>query len=98
MQSVFFWFFSGEKPKLKDVFKELLPLATQWKSIGTLLGIEDHVLNRVKADEDGVNDCLREMLSEWLRQVDPPPTWAALADVVETFNELKAQEMRKHFM
>ena len=84
----------GERPKLKDTLKELLPLASKWKIIGTLLGIENHVLSRIRADEDGVCDRLQEMLSEWLKQIDPPPTWAALADAVETVDELKAQEIR----
>ena len=65
-----------------------------WKTIGTLLEIKKSILDKIRADEDGVRDCLQEMLSEWLKQVDPPPTWAALADAVETVDELKAQEIR----
>ena len=86
--------FIGKRPKLKDVFRELFPLAIDWKNIGTLLGIQTDVLNRISGDEGRVSDCLREMLSEWLKQTDPPPTWAALADAVETINELKAQDIR----
>ena len=84
----------GGRPKLKDTLKELLPLAMDWKTIGTLLEIKKSILDKIRADEDGVRDCLQEMLSEWLKQVDPPPTWAALADAVETVDELKAQEIR----
>ena len=82
-----------ERPKLRDTFKELLPLATNWKTIGTLLDIKKSILNKIKADEDAVHDCLQEMLSEWLKQIDPPPTWAALADAVEIVDELKAFEI-----
>lgn len=85
---------SGGKLKLKDVMKELLPLAARWKIIGTLLGIEDHVISRIKADEDGVCDRMQEMLSVWLKQIDPPPTWTALAEAVEVIDELKAEEIR----
>lgn len=76
------------------MLKELLPLASKWKIIGTLLGIQNHVLARIKADEDGVCDRLQEMISIWLKQVKPPPTWASLADAVEAVDELKAQEIR----
>ena len=85
----------GSRPKLKDTFKELFPLATDWKIIGGLLGLEKHVLNKIKAEEEGVRNCLYEMLSEWLKQVHPPPTWAALADAVETVDEHKAIEIRE---
>lgn len=85
----------GSRPKLKDTFKELFPLATDWKIIGGLLGLEKHVLNKIKAEEEGVRNCLYEMLSEWLKQVHPPPTWAALADAVEIVDECKANEIRE---
>ena len=88
---------SDQLPELKDALKFLLPLAAEWKTIGTLLGVQKHNLDIIQADEDGVRNRLREMLSEWLKQVDPSPTWAALADAVEVVNELKAKEIRTHF-
>ena len=37
------------------------------------------------------------MLSEWLKQVDPQPTWKQLADEVNNIDPAKAQEiMIKH--
>ena len=88
---------TDEKPKLKDAFKDLLSLAHEWKSIGILLGLPKHVLDRIKTDEEGVRNRLQEMLSEWLKQVDPPPTWAALADAVEHIDRLKANTIRTRF-
>ena len=76
----------------------MLPLAAQWKIIGTMLGIEDHVISRIRADEDGVCDRLQELLTVWLKQVDPPPTWAALAESVEVVDELRAEEIRTRFV
>jgi hypothetical protein len=35
------------------------------------------------------------MLSEWLKQIDPPPTWTALAEAVEVIDESKAQRLRE---
>ena len=86
---------SDDRPKLKDVLKELLPLATEWKTIGILLGIQKHILDKIKKDEDGVRDCLQEMLAEWLKQVDPPSTWRNLADAVKHVDQKKAQELAK---
>ena len=37
------------------------------------------------------------MLSEWLKQVNPLPTWEDLADTVEMFDPSKAAEMRQNF-
>jgi hypothetical protein len=78
------------------VFDKLLPLATHWKSIGTLLGVSKPVLDKIKSDEEGANDRLQEMLSEWLKQIDPPPTWTALAAAVEKIDSSKAVEIRKY--
>ena len=86
----------GGKPELKDVFKKLLPLAIHWKTIGTLLGVSKTILNRIKSDEEGVNDRLQEMLSEWLKQIDLTSTWSALADAVETTDQSIAKEIREY--
>lgn len=55
-----------------------------------------HVLKRIRDNEGRVNDCLSEMLSEWLKQVNPQPTWAALANAVECVDQVIAQEIRMH--
>lgn len=87
---------ADNKFKLKNTFTLLLPLATQWKTIGTLLGIEKHILDKIKSDEDGVNDRLQEMLSEWHKQIDPLPTWRDLAKAVERVDPQKAKEIRTY--
>ena len=38
------------------------------------------------------------MLSEWLKQTDPPLTWSALADAVEEVDPSKAKEIRDQFV
>ena len=86
----------GGKPEFKIVFKELYSLATQWKTIGALLGISKPVLDKIKSDEERADDRLQEMLSEWLKQTDSPPTWTKLADAVEIINKSKAQKLREH--
>ena len=79
---------------MKDAFKILLPLAQDWKTIGALLGLEEHDIDRIKRDEGGVRDCLRKTVSEWLKQPQPLPTWKDLADAVEEIDQGKATEIR----
>ena len=85
---------SGDKPKLKDAFEKLLPLAAHWNNIGILLGIKDNVLKEIKHNERQGLDCLREMLSVWLKIDNPPPTWNNLADTVKKFDPVIAEEIR----
>ena len=91
------WMLLSFNVELRDVFKELLHLASQWKSIGILLGIQMGVLNKIKVDEgDDCNLCLATALSEWLKQVNPPPSWNNLADVIETVDRNTAAKLREH--
>ena len=83
----------GDKPKLRDIFEKLLPLAAHWNNIGVLLGVKNHILQEIKRNERQSQDCLREMLSEWLKIDNPPPTWDNLASAVKPFNPAKAQEI-----
>ena len=71
-----------------------MSLSSEWKGIGTLLGVPSDTLKRIKREEESINDRLQEMLQEWLNQVNPEPTWTQLVGVVELFNHSKADEMR----
>lgn len=84
------------KPKLTVAFKKLLPLAEKWKIIGILIGLETHILENIKKDEGGVQDCLGKMLSEWLKMADPPPTWKDIIDAVQTVDPSKAEEIKEY--
>ena len=81
---------------LLAIFEELKPLASNWKTIGVFLDVDIDDLDRIECEWNGVViDCLREMLSWWLKQVTPPPTWADLIDAVEQIDEEKAKELGK---
>ena len=77
---------TAQTPKLKDVYRRLLPISKQWKNIGVLLGIPNDTLEKIATDEDGVDSYLRAMLAKWLKQVNPTPTWADLIKAVEPFD------------
>ena len=68
--------------ELKTCFKLLLEIASEWQNVGVLLGVEYPQLAQIKSDNSTSTDCLREMLSVWLNQVDPSPTWKTLVDAV----------------
>ena len=76
----------------------LLHLERDWKTIEGLLGVETHILDNIKKDEEGVRDCLHAMLSKWLKLVDPQPTWQELVDAVEKVDAATAQKIRKQHM
>ena len=62
-------------------------------SIGTLLGMDEPILDRINKEKQSVHECLQNMLSEWLRQIEPLPTWKELIDAVEVVDKGKAKEM-----
>ena len=65
----------------------LLPVAAKWKNIGVLLNIEyGGKLQNIEADKKASLDALLEMIDEWLKRVDPLPTWNELVEAVEPFN------------
>ena len=94
MHAIYVYKHTGDKPEMKDAFRELLPVATHWRNIGILLGIKDHILEAINHDNQAADDGLREMLTKWLNSAGPPPSWSKLADAVEPFDEAKAQEIR----
>jgi len=82
------------KPTLQDAFMVLRPLAYDWTSIGVLLGLESHVLKEIKYNNpDSAKDCLREMLDQWLKRTEPPPSWRQLADAVKNAGDDEHQDI-----
>ena len=79
----------------QKLFHHLLDIATEWHNIGVLLGISSNALKKIEIDQrNQSNSCLREMLDEWLNQIDPEPTLGHLIRTVECFNQRKARELK----
>ena len=93
----FFSSILGGKPNLADAFRQLLPISKEWKNIGALLTFSSDDLGRLEHDEPDTNSCLRAMLSEWLKQVNPSPTWTQLVHAVEPLDPSKAKELQNCF-
>ena len=86
--------YTGGNPELCHAFQQLLSISHEWKNVGALLDISSGTLERLERDEPNVNSRLRAMLTEWLKQVNPPPTWTQLVNAVKPLNPSKAEELR----
>ncbi len=80
---------------LRDVYRELLPLASKWNEIGILLNIKPEQLNRIESNHpNDVNRCLSKTIKEWLNGIDPRPTWEELVEAVKLVNGNRAEDIR----
>ena len=72
---------------LKNALKGLYPIAAEWNNLGIMLGINKTTLDVIAKEMSNPRDCLREMLSVWLKSVDPLPTWSVLIEALEDIGE-----------
>ena len=69
---------------LNDVRKELWDISVKWYDIGLELRLRTGVLENIRYQNQDAPTCLREMLLQWLKKVDPPPTWEGVACALES--------------
>ena len=75
------------KLSTRTCLKFLLPEAKNWHNIGVLLGLSESTLEQIECDYPGrCQDCVREMIKSWLKQMEPQPTWKDLAEAVGVVN------------
>ena len=86
-------------PRFIVLLKELLSkVSADWEDIGLALDLEQGQLSAIRSDHRESNKCFREMLKLWLNQVEPPPTWSAIIDAIDTLqHKLLAEELRKKY-
>ena len=74
-----------EPPRLTTLVNELFNrVSAKWEEIGNSLQLESGLLEIIKEDNPkNCRACLREMLKEWLKQIDPPPSWVAIIEAVK---------------
>ena len=85
---------------LKSLQNELHPVSDKWLSLGVQLAIPIETLKRIEMEHKQVNRFLLEMLTVWLKQTNPPPTWDILAEALESPSieeEHLAQQLRKKY-
>ena len=56
----------------------------KWYDIGIGLHIDVSTLKTIETKYSNTKDCLCEVITEWLKAVDPKPTWRALVGVLRT--------------
>ena len=87
-------------PKISILLRELLSkVSADWENIGLILDLKEGELRNIRSDHDESEKCFREMLKLWLNQVEPPPTWSAIIEAIDTYPRYKslAKELRKKY-
>ena len=87
---------------LKTVKKAVWGARTKWMDIGLELDLDVTDLTAIDATHRGdIGRCFIEMLTLWLKQVDPSPTWsamvAALQEPIIGFGSL-AEQVESNFV
>lgn len=50
----------------------------EWFNLGLNISIDKDCLTMIKQNNPNEDDCFRKMLLEWLKSVDPEPSWKDL--------------------
>ena len=67
---------------LRELSDEVSP---KWEDIGLQLQLRPGLLEIIKKDNPlDCRACLKEMLKEWMKQVEPPPSWPAIITAIKT--------------
>ena len=69
---------------LKDIINSVWEARAKWFHIGIQLSMNVSILEAIERNHhDQLDECLRTMLTEWLKQTDPEPTWEALVTALK---------------
>lgn len=65
---------------LSKVLNLLVSASIKWFDLGLQLGLRESDLKVIEYDrgKDGAHVCLREMISLWLKMINPQPSWEGL--------------------
>ena len=78
---------------LADVQRKLYEVNTRWYNLGLELGLKAPILDRIGTKHRGDPSlCFSDTLKEWLKGVDPSPTWEAVVKA------LKSPTVRHHWL
>ena len=69
---------------LRAVRKEVWDARAVWKDIGIELDLKVTDLDVISETNHGnVNKCFSEMLTLWLKRVNPPPRWSVMVEALK---------------
>lgn len=63
---------------LPKVLKLIWKARDKWFNLGLVLGVDEIALKMLKHRYSDEEACFREMLSTWLKMIDPLPSWEGL--------------------
>ena len=69
---------------LCSVMEAIFSVHPKWYNIGLKLHISFTTLNSIKANSRTTDECLREMLIQWLTRISPPPSWSGLVEALSS--------------
>ena len=69
---------------LCNVMEAIYSVHPKWYNIGLKLHISFPTLDGIKANFKMTDECLREMLKQWLTQISPPPCWSGLVEALSS--------------
>jgi len=67
---------------LSTVRNEIHAARAKWYDIGIELKVDVSTLKSIESMYSNSKDCLREVITEWLKAVHPKPTWRSLVDAL----------------
>ena len=83
---------------LKEV-KGALGYFSEWEGLGLNLELHPNLLKVILKDKHNVNDCLEEVLCNWLRKnymdKQKDPTWSQLASAVEPIDHALSEQIKQ---
>ena len=74
----------------REILDVTWPHRARWKLIGTELGIDTGTLDAIDANNRRSEGCLNELITGWLRNINPRPTRAAITAVLNSEHILSA--------
>ena len=65
--------------------KLLFDARNEWYNLGLALDVSPHVLEEIEKRFSSARDCYTAMLKEWLKMIDPKPSWEGLLQALLQF-------------
>ena len=85
---------------LKFLHSELHPVVDKWYTLRVQLQVPIESLKSIRRENLLMTECLLEMLTDWLKYTNPPPTWNILIEALESppvGERLLAQQLRDKY-
>ena len=83
-----------------DVACEILEVQMKSKTFGRVLGLPKFIVDSVHQQNIDPQECLFGVLDEFVKQVEPPPTWRVILEALRNpligFHHLAHKVERKH--